>query len=145
MRKPGPGAITISPTGSSTCSSIVPRARSEPPCASMKFSCRGAAGTDPLRSWAFFLLVFLHRLAGEPERLDSRGHAAVHRHLKQDLADLFAGAAVRERTLDVGLELVRSVQGGQHAEIDEAAELSRQLRPRPQPSPAGLRDQFLHR
>src|SRR6266853_648434 len=145
MRRPGPGAITISPTGSSTCSSIAPRARSEPPCGSTKSSCRGAAGADRLRSRPLFLLVFLHRLARQPERLDPGGHAAVHRHLKEDLADFLAGAAVGERALDVGLELVRPVQGREHSEIDEAAELARQLRPRPQPSPAGLRDQLLHR
>src|SRR6266571_6818178 len=105
-----------------------------------------AADIEPRRkSGALFLLVFLHRLAGEPERLDSRGHAAVHRHLKQDLADLLARAAVGERALHVGLELVRAVQSGEHAEVDEAAELARQLRPRPQPSPAGLGHQLLHR
>src|SRR5437773_9887333 len=124
MRRPGRGAITMSPTGSSTSSSIVPRARSEPPCGSMKFSSQAdGAGADLPRSRLFFLLVFLHRLPGEPERLDSRAHAAVHRHPQQHLADLFAGAAIGERAPDVGLELVRPVQGGEHAEVDEAAEL----------------------
>src|SRR5260370_624683 len=70
---------------------------------------------------------------------------AVHRHLKQDFADFLAAAAVGERALHVGLEFVRAVQSGEHAEVDEAAELARQLRPRPQPSPAGLGHQFLHR
>src|SRR6266702_96602 len=110
MRRPGPGAITMSPTGSSTSSSIVPRARSEPPCGSMRFSSQAdAAGADLPCSRPFFLLVFLHRLPREPERLDSRGHSAVHRHLTQHLAYLFAGAAVGERAPDVGLELVRPV------------------------------------
>src|SRR2546427_4465068 len=40
---------------------------------------------------------------------------------------LFAGAAVGERAPDVGLELVRPVQGGEHAEVDEADRKSTRL------------------
>src|ERR1700675_4911022 len=125
MRRLGPGAITRSTTGSSTSSSIAPRAPSEPPCVWMRSSSwTHAADIEPRRkSGALFLLVFLHRFAGELERLDSRRHAAVHRHLKQDLADLLARAAVGGRALHVGLELVRAVQRGEHADVDQAAQL----------------------
>src|SRR5206468_2561232 len=41
-------------------------------------------------------------------------------------------------------EFVRPVQRGQHRQIDQASHLARHLRPRPQPSPAGLGYELLH-
>src|SRR2546427_13151631 len=113
MKKPGLGAITTSTTDSSTSCSTAPQARSGRLCGSTKFFSWTAAGAGTkaaVGSSAFLLLVLLHRLAGEPERLDARRHAAVHRHLKQHLADLLARAAVGERAFDVRLEFVRAVE-----------------------------------
>ena len=61
-----------------------------------------------------------HRV-GDAKGLHRGGHAAVDRRLQQHLLDLLARAAVPDRAADVDAQLVRAVQGGEDAEVDEAA------------------------
>src|ERR1700735_2954286 len=57
----------------------------------------------------------------DPEGLEGGRYAAVDRRLQEGLADLLTGTAVVDRAADVRAELVRPVQRGQHAEVDQTA------------------------
>ena len=79
----------------------------------------------------------------EAERLDAGRDAGVDRDLDQRVAQLVEGAAVAERTPEVGLELLGPVQRGEEAEVVEAALAVGQRRAAPHPAPAVLGDELL--
>src|SRR4249919_3818464 len=81
---------------------------------------------------------FGERFARDAHGIDAGRDAAINRDLQKYLADLGAREAVGERALDVDLELVRPVECGDHAEIQQAAIPPRETRASPHAAPAVL-------
>src|SRR6185295_5794671 len=87
---------------------------------------------------------FCECFARDAHRVDAGRYAAVDGDLQQDFADLLARDTIRERTLDVDLELMRSVERADHREVDEAAVATLETGSAPDATPAILRGEFLH-
>src|SRR5437764_13179664 len=87
----------------------------------------------------------LEGLASQAEMLDPRRHTAIDRDLQQYLGDFLSGHAVLERTLDVRLELVVSVERGQHREVEHAARAPIEAGSIPDRAPAIFGDEVLQR
>src|SRR6185503_15299416 len=87
---------------------------------------------------------FCECFARDAHRVDAGRYAAVDGDLQQDFADLLARDTIRERTLDMDLELMRSVERADHREVDEAAVATLETGSAPDATPAILRGEFLH-
>src|SRR5262245_5927631 len=88
---------------------------------------------------------FGERLARDAHRVDAGRNAAVDGDLQEDLADLLARDAVRERALHVQLELVRAIERGDHGEVDQTPVAPLETWPAPDAAPAVLGRELLHR
>ena len=66
------------------------------------------------------------------------GKAAIDGGMQQDLLQLLRGAAVVERPVDVGLQLVGTIKCRQHRHVEDAAHLARDAGPRPDAAEADL-------
>src|SRR4051812_31702904 len=84
-------------------------------------------------------------LARIAEGVDSGRNAAIDGNLEQDLLDLLLGQPVLQGALDVQLQLVRSVQGAEHRQIDDRACAPVDAGSRPQGAPAEFGRPFRHR
>src|SRR5262245_58647425 len=93
---------------------------------------------------ALFRVDLGERFARDAHRIDARGHAAVNGDLQEHLADLRAREAVRERTLDVDLELVRPVERADHRQVEQAAIAAREAGAAPDAPPAVLGRELEH-
>lgn len=65
------------------------------------------------------LLPFLYSLPRNSEPFDTCRHATVTARLQDDLADLFLGRAIVQRTFDVRRKFGRSVLIAQHRDVEE--------------------------
>src|SRR5262245_58416950 len=102
-----------------------------------------ASATSAANNNAFFittsillLVDFRERLARDAERVDAGRHAAVDRDGEEDLANLIARDAVGQRALHVHFQLVRTIEGADHREVEHAARLLREPLASPARAPA---------
>lgn len=92
-----------------------------------------------------FGVIFRDRLPCDPEGIDPRRDAAVHRDLQQDLLDFRAAKPIAQRPLYVKGKLVGPIERADHAKIEQAAITVRQARTRPDVAPAIGGGKLLHR
>src|ERR1043166_3320443 len=85
------------------------------------------------------------RPARPPEALDARRHAAIDRDLQLHFGNFLFGDAVLDRALHVRLELVMTVERGEHGEVEHAARAPVEAGPVPDRTPAIFGDEVLHR
>src|SRR6185437_4063488 len=111
---------------------------------------RAAASSSgsELRHWraASAFGVKLRQCFGrDAQGIERRRKAAIRRDLEENLAQLLAGKAVVQGAPDMELQLVRAIERGDHAEIEQAAAAAVEARPVPDLVPAIFGDELLHR
>ena len=89
------------------------------------------------------LIDFAEDLAGDAEGVERRRHAGIDRHLKEDLADFLAAQAVVERAHHMEFQFVRTIERGDHGEIDQRALFPVEPGPAPDIAPAIFGDELL--
>src|ERR1700674_107027 len=92
---------------------------------------------------SLFFVEVVEDFFGGAKSVDGGGGAGINPGLQEDLSDLFACDPVVERAAHVNLDLVSSVHGRQHGQIEQAARLECESRPRPYSSPAPFRHPLL--
>src|SRR4051812_2779420 len=89
----------------------------------------GKAASLCPQSWfmrlSALLLVGKH-LARDAKGIDRRRHSGIDRDLQENLANFVLGDAIGERSADMRLQLMRTVEDRDHRQIEHAAGLQRQ-------------------
>src|SRR5262245_12586750 len=86
----------------------------------------------------------LEDLLGDAEAVHRRGHAAIGADLQEYLLQLVLADAVVDGAANVQLQLVRPVERGDHAEVEDRSRPPVEAGPVPGPIPAPFGRELLH-
>src|SRR5262245_55127426 len=101
--------------------------------------------TKPILSCATLHAHFLEDFPGDPEIVHPGRNAAIDGDLQENFLNLLFADAVCECATYVELDLVRTIQGCEHRQVEHASGLLGQSWTSPDFAPTVLRDQFLQR